>query len=152
MGDVIVDEQMQSLLVRANRSFVRYRGAYAKWSAMRGIGYNEMLVLYTIHESGFCTQKQICDSFLLPRQTIHNVISAMRKAGTICVSAENSVGHEKAFVLTPEGEKYAVPLMDDITSIEERAIETLGLKNFEKLAYLTECYESALNSAMEERK
>ena len=95
MGDVIVDEQMQSLLVRANRSFVRYRGAYAKWSAMRGIGYNEMLVLYTIHESGFCTQKQICDSFMLPRQTIHNVISAMRKAGTICVSAEHSVGPKK---------------------------------------------------------
>lgn len=147
-----MDEQMRGLLVRANRSFVRYRGAYAKWSAMRGIGYNEMLVLYTINESGFCTQKQICESFLLPRQTIHNVISAMRKAGTVCVSPEHSKGHEKAFVLTPDGEKYAKPLMEDLASIEEKAIENLGLENFEKLAYLTECYESALNSAMEERK
>lgn len=147
-----MDEQMRELLVRANRSFVRYRGAYAKWSAMRGIGYNEMLVLYTINESGFCTQKQICESFLLPRQTIHNVISAMRKAGTVCVSPEHSKGHEKAFVLTPDGEKYAKPLMEDLASIEEKAIENLGLENFEKLAYLTECYESALNLAMEERK
>lgn len=147
-----MDEQMRELLVRANRSFVRYRGAYAKWSAMRGIGYNEMLVLYTINESGFCTQKQICESFLLPRQTIHNVISAMRKAGTVCVSPEHSTGHEKAFVLTPDGEKYAKPLMEDLASIEEKAIENLGLENFEKLAYLTECYESALNLAMEERK
>lgn len=147
-----MDEQMRELLVRANRSFVRYRGAYAKWSAMRGIGYNEMLVLYTINESGFCTQKQICESFLLPRQTIHNVISAMRKAGTVCVSPEHSAGHEKAFVLTPDGEKYAKPLMEDLASIEEKAIENLGLENFEKLAYLTECYESALNLAMEERK
>lgn len=147
-----MDEQMRELLVRVNRSFIRYRGAYAKWSAMRGIGYNEMLVLYTINESGFCTQKQICESFLLPRQTIHNVISAMRKAGTVCVSPKHSAGHEKAFVLTPDGEKYAKPLMEDLASIEEKAIENLGLENFEKLAYLTECYESALNLAMEERK
>lgn len=50
------------------------------------MNYHEMLVLYTIRESGFCTQKQVSDSFLLPRQTVHNVISGMRQRGC-CKSA-----------------------------------------------------------------
>ena len=43
-----------------------------------------MLVLYTIREFGFCTQKQICDSYLLPRQTVNHVISEMKKDGILC--------------------------------------------------------------------
>lgn len=49
-----------------NRAIIKARGIYSEWSARHGISYHEMLVLYTIREFGFCTQKQICDSYLLP--------------------------------------------------------------------------------------
>ena len=58
-----------------NRAIIKARGIYSEWSARHGISYHEMLVLYTIREFGFCTQKQICDSYLLPRQTMNNVIT-----------------------------------------------------------------------------
>ena len=38
---------------------------------MYNISYNEMLVLYTLREFDFCTQKQIYDSYMLPRQAIN---------------------------------------------------------------------------------
>lgn len=45
---------------------------------MYNISYNEMLVLYTLREFDFCTQKQIYDSYMLPRQAINYTILFMR--------------------------------------------------------------------------
>ena len=56
-----MDDKTQKILNDANRSVIQYRGMYAKWCAMHGVGYNEMLVFYTIREFGYCTQKQICE-------------------------------------------------------------------------------------------
>ena len=72
-----------------------------------------MLVLYTIREFGFCTQKQICDSYLLPRQTVNHVISEMKKDGILVADLEKSTGKEKALVLTPEGGKIIIFVKPD---------------------------------------
>ena len=77
-----------------NRAIIKARGIYSEWSARHGISYHEMLVLYTIREFGFCTQKQICDSYLLPRQTMNNVITRMRKDGLLEYSSVHSIGRE----------------------------------------------------------
>ncbi len=70
------------------------------WSASQGISYNEMLVLYTIREHSFCTQqKQICDSYIIPRQTINNVIGNMQKSGFLEISRKNCIGREEGFYL-----------------------------------------------------
>ena len=45
---------------------------------MYNISYNEMLVLYTLREFDFCTQKQIYDSYMLPRQAMSYTNSFMR--------------------------------------------------------------------------
>ena len=60
-----MDKKKQQLFDGINRAIIKFRGIYSEWSNRPGISYNEMLVLYTIRESGFCTQKQICDNYLL---------------------------------------------------------------------------------------
>ena len=75
-----------NLINDINRAIIQIRGIYSAWSAEHGISYHEMLVIYTIREFGFCTQKQICDSYLLPRQTINNVITGLRKKGVLVYS------------------------------------------------------------------
>ena len=45
------------LLGDINRAVIQFRGVYSAWSKKHGISYNEMLVLYTIRDNGFCTQK-----------------------------------------------------------------------------------------------
>lgn len=142
-----MDPKRQCVLTRANYSVIKMRGVYAKWAAMHGINYNQVLVLYTIRESGFCTQKQVCSNFLLPPQTIHNVISAMRKDGLLRISPENCTGREKAFVLTEKGAEYAAPFMDELSRIEERAIDMLGQYKLEMMAQLVEEYTAALAAA-----
>jgi len=143
-----MDKNTLSLLNDVNRAIIKFRGIYSQWSNAHGISYNEMLVLYTIREKGFCTQKQICDSYLLPRQTMNNVITGMRENGLLELSPENSVGREKAFVLTEKGEAYAQPLLDSMNSFEEQAVALLGDEKLAALTALMLEYDQALGQAI----
>ena len=141
--------QTREPLVEANLAIIKFRGAYARWSALHHMNYNEMLVLYTIRESGYCTQKQICTDFLLPAQTIHNVISGMRRAGLLRICEEHCSGHEKAFVLTEAGQAYAQPVMDNLLAVEEDAIAAMGTEKLQAIASLMTAYNEALIHAMQ---
>ncbi len=144
-----MSESTKELLARINREVIRYRGVYARWSTLRGVSYNEMLILYTLQESGSFTQKQLSDNFRLPRQTVHNVVSGMRREGLLKVSPEHSKGREKAFVLTEKGKQYADPLMNDLTAIEEKAVERLTPEKLQILSDLLASYSEALNEELD---
>lgn len=138
------------LLGDVNRAIIKFRGAYSEWSSKHGISYNEMLVLYTIRENSYCTQKQICESYLLPKQTIHNVITRMRKAGYLIRDESRSSRREKAFVLSQEGSAYAASFMESLDLMENRALETLGIEKLQALTQLVQEYGMALHQALAE--
>ena len=147
-----MDRESLRLINGINKAIIQCRGVYSAWSSAHGVSYHEMLVLYTIREYGYCTQKLICDSYLLPKQTIHNTISAMRENGTLVYDAERSKGREKAFVLTEKGEAYAAELLRSLDVIEEHALAELGKEKLRTLTELLFTFDSALNTALEETK
>ncbi len=138
-----------SLLREIDQAIIKLRGVYSLWARDQGISYNEMLVFYAIREHGFCTQKQICDNYLIPRQTMNNIMARFHNAGVLEISRELSRGREKAFVLTEKGRSYAACLMQSLERVEAQAVETLGR---EKLQIMTESmrqYEEVLSALME---
>lgn len=147
-----MDRESLNLLNGINRAIIKFRGIYSMWSSEHRISYHEMLVLYTIREHGFCTQKQICDSYLLPKQTINNVISTMRKDGILEYDTVHSKGREKAFVLSEKGESYAAPFLMSLNTVENRALERLGKEKLQTLTDLLLEYDQALNCALEESR
>ncbi len=147
-----MQKETLTLLNDVNRAIIKFRGIYSKWSNLHGISYHEMLVLYTIREKGFCTQKQICDSYILPRQTMNNVITAMRKSGLLEYSREASGGREKAFVLSEQGEAYAAPFLASLDTVESEAVKRLGADKLHALTELLLEYDEALCNALEEKR
>lgn len=145
-----MEKQKKQLIDQVNRAIIKFRGIYSEWSSRHSISYNEMLVLYTIREFGFCTQKQICDSYLLPKQTVNNVIAALRTAQLLEYSEEYSRGREKAFVLTEKGRDYAAPFLASLDGVEERALELLGEDKLRTLTALLLEYDRTLGLAMDE--
>ncbi len=137
------------LLGDINRAVIQFRGVYSAWSKKHGISYNEMLVLYTIRDNGFCTQKQICDHYLLPRQTINHVIAEMRKRELLILSPENCIGREKAFVLTEKGKGYAAPLLESLSRIEIETIERVGYENICAMTKAMMSFDDTLRAVME---
>lgn len=147
-----MDRESLRLINDVNKAIIQCRGVYSAWSSAHGISYHEMLVLYTIREYGYCTQKMICDSYILPKQTIHNVISAMRESGMLVYDAERSKGREKAFALSGKGEAYAAELLRSLDVIEEHALAALGEEKLRTLTELLFAFDSALNTALEETR
>lgn len=143
-----MEKDVQSLLYRLNRAIMQFRGCYAEWAHRHGISYNEMLVLYAMRDVGFVTQKQICDGYLLPRQTINHVITLMRERGLLQISAEHSVGREKAFVLTQKGWQYAMPLFEAMDGVEALAVEGMGKERIGEIIKLLTQYNRLLEKAL----
>lgn len=144
-----MDIKTLNLLNEVNRAIIQFRGIYSRWSAEYNISYNEMLVLYTIRENGYCTQKQICDSYLLPRQTINNVITGMRKNGILEPDKAHTSGREKAFRLSKYGKEYAKPLIEAMNEFEEKAVHIIGTDKLKTLTKLMTEYDSALINAFD---
>lgn len=129
-----MSKSAQQLHNEVNRAIIKCRGVYAAWSKAHNISYNTMLVLYTIREYGHCTQKQLCDSYRLPRQTMNNIFTGMRNDGILTVDKDLSCGREKAFVLTEQGSIYAENLLRSLNELEAKAAERMGE---EKLCAMT---------------
>ena len=147
-----MDQKTKALWDQISRAIIKYRGIYAAWSKKHEISYNEMLVFYTIRDEGFCTQKQICDSYLLPRQTINYVFAKLYADGIIEVSAGHSIGREKAFILTEQGRAYAAPLIESLNRMEEKAVALMGNEQLRAMNKLVQTFDFALNAALEEER
>lgn len=145
-----MNKQTHELLDNVNRAVIKVRGVYSSWSKKHGIGYNEMLVLYTLRDNGFCSQKMICDSYLLPKQTVNNVIKGMVKDGRLIASPENNLGREKAYVLSKKGSEHAKPLLASLNRLEEKAVKTMNCERIQLMTKLLLEYNGVLNAALAE--
>ena len=147
-----MDKESLELTNGINHAVIKLRGLYSAWSGAHGISYHEMLVLYTIREHGFCTQKRVCESYLLPKQTINNVMKSMRGRMLIEPDEQHSVGREKAFRLTESGIAYAAPLLESLDAAESSALEAVGGDRLRLLTDLLLEYDLALSRSIAETR
>ena len=140
----------ESLASELNRAVIKYRSVYSAWAKKHGVSYNKMLVIYTAQDNGFCTQKQICESYLLPKQTVNHVFVSMLADGELTESPENNSGREKAYQLTEKGKTLAVPLLSSVGEIEEKAAQDMGIEKLRELTALISEYGNLLSNALKE--
>ena len=133
-----------------NRAVITYRSVYSAWAKEHGVSYNKMLVIYTAQDNGFCTQKQICESYLLPKQTVNHVFVSMLADGELAESPENNSGREKAYELTEKGKELAKPLLESIGRVEEKAAIDMGIEKMRELTALISEYGNLLSNALKE--
>ena len=145
---VCMNKESIRLMNQINTGIIKCRNVYASWAKMHNISYHEMLVFYTIREYGYCSQKQICDSYILPKQTIHNVISKMLKKGLLVY--EKDSGKEKIYKLSPLGKKHYDDLLKPLNVLEDNAIKAMGKDKMNKLINLLLEFDKSLNDSLRE--
>ena len=143
-------DQTQQLHNRVNHAIIKCRGVYLQLAKRSGVNYNRMLVFYTICDYGFCTQKQMCEQYLLPRQTMNNIVSALCRAGLLTEDLTQRQGREKAYVLTAAGAAYSARHLASLNAVEERAAQVFGQERIRAMADLVMEYDRALEDALEE--
>lgn len=145
-----MDKQIQQLYSKVNHAIIKCRGVYSWWSKLTGVNYNRMLVFYTIRDYGYCTQKQMCNQYLLPRQTMNNIVAALCREGLLTEDPARRQGREKAYVLTAAGVEYSTQHLASLNAVENRAAQIFGRERISAMADLVLEYDRALETALEE--
>ena len=145
-----MNKQIQQLHDNVNHAIIKCRGIYSQWAKKCGSSYNRMLVFYTIREYGYCTQKQMCDQYLLPRQTMNNVVASLCQEGLLAEDPARRQGREKAYVLTTEGQDHSARMLASLNAMEERAAQIIGQERIRTMTALVMEYDRALETALGE--
>jgi DNA-binding MarR family transcriptional regulator len=145
-----MDSQIQHLHDNVNHAIIKCRGIYSQWAKKIGSSYNRMLVFYTIREDGYCVQKEMCDHYLLPRQTMNNIVAALVREGLLKEDPAHRQGREKAYVLTEAGEEYSSRMLASLNAVEEHAAQIIGQERIQIMTSLLLEYDHALETALEE--
>ena len=145
-----MDKQIQQLHDNVNHAIIKCRGIYSQWAKKCGSSYNRMLVFYTIREYGYCIQKQMCDQYLLPRQTMNNIVASLCQEGLLVEEPARRQGREKAYVLTAAGQDYSDRMLASLNTMEERAAQIIGQERIRTMTALVLEYDCALEAALGE--
>lgn len=99
---------------------------YRIWAKKHQLNYNALVILYTLNDYKTCTQKQICEWWALPKQTVHGILSDFEKSGYISITANEKNKRERHITFTKDGEIYAFSILHKLHRMEENAMEKLG--------------------------
>lgn len=131
-----MNEEIRLLMSNVNTSIIQIRGAYAMWAKVHGLNYHEVLIFYAMRDNEECTQKQIADSYRLPKQTVNNIITSLKKAGYIELVSGKKNAKEKVLTLTEKGNAYYQQLMEPIMEFETLASEKMGIEQIRQMTAL----------------
>lgn len=117
-----IREQIQLVNVALSSTLDLYR----IWAKKYQLNYNTLVILYTLYDYKECTQKQICDWWALPKQTVHGILRDFEKKGYITISANTKNKRERIIVFTKSGEIFARDILEKLHQMEESAMYKLG--------------------------
>lgn len=121
---------------------------YEDYARKSGISYNSLYILNAIQQIKDCTQKQICEKTLLPKQTVNNVVTAFYKNGYIELREFPENRRIKTIHLTEKGRQYADELIPHIHQADKVAMEVLTEEEQDTLLSLMDTYVSAFRKEM----
>lgn len=99
---------------------------YGRWAKKQGLNYTSLMILYTMHRKENCTQKQICDEWLIPKQTVNTVCLELKERGYLTFETIPNNKRGKIIKFTDSGRSYADKLLNPLYDIEERAMQKMG--------------------------
>ncbi len=121
---------------------------YEDYARKSGISYNSLYILNAILYTENCTQKQICEKTLLPKQTVNNVVTSFFKNGYVELKEFPENRRIKTIHLTEKGMQYAETLIPHIHKADCKAMEALSEEQQDTLLQLMDIYVSTFRKEM----
>lgn len=122
---------------------------YRLWAKKCNISYNALIVLYTLDDYGVCTQKQICEWWALPKQTVHGILLDFEKKGYLKTETNLENRRERLISFTEEGAAFSQSVLSGLHRMESRAMQQLGEERSQQLIDCTMGYCNLLRKEIE---
>lgn len=104
----------------------RINEIYRVWALEHNTNDTTLFILYVIDASSSnCTQNEIGNKLLLPKQTVSLVLSGLEKKGYIFREANPKDRRNKIVKLTEQGAQYAKIILNELRSMEIQAFTNI---------------------------
>lgn len=127
-----------------------WNASYEEYAKSVGLSYTSLNVLSSIAHTENCTQKMLCESCFLPKQTVNAIVTSFYKKGWLRMEELPEDRRNKILRFTPEGRAAADRLLDRPRKSEWCAMESLTEEERQALLSLTKRYVAACKQAMKE--
>lgn len=125
-------------------SWFEMNSIYHIWAKRHGIQDTTLFVLYVINNTvPYCTQSQICNKLLLPKQTVSQILSGLEKEGYIIKEPNTKDRRNKIIKFTEKGINFATPILDELKLSE---IESFNQISQEQRRTIVESFKLLSNS------
>ena len=125
---------------------------YTRWAARCGIGYPELMVLYSLKTGTGLTQRQITEEIGLVKATVNTVIRNLKKRGFVILDPCRHDRREKLVLLTEQGKQYADNIIDPLLAAEERISGKIGNERMEQTIGTMELFNLLFEKELKERE
>ncbi len=119
-------------------------GFYTEYAKEKSVKPNLLWILYALNDGEEHSQKEICDTWDLPRTTINTIIKELEADGYVFLSQIIGEKRELSVKLTDEGKEYASSMLQELYEIEEKVYESIkngGLLNKKLNELLNKLYD-----------
>lgn len=132
-------QQMEAI----NTYMCQSTALYGEWAKQRGMSYNMFMVLYALDMANPCTQKQISENWMIPKQTVNTIVKDLERRGLLRFEMGQDQ-KEKQVCFTEEGQAFAKELLEEMYQMEDRVMERMGPEACEMLLKSERAFAEAL--------
>ncbi|MBQ2861271.1 MAG: MarR family transcriptional regulator [Oscillospiraceae bacterium] len=95
--------------------------------------YYEFSIIYELCQREKLRQKDICEAYSYPKQSINRVAINLKEKGIIDFIPSEKDKREKEIVLTEKGKEFAEKNFTELFEMEKRVFEKIGKDAMEKM-------------------
>lgn len=108
------------------RLFFRGNRLYETYARTHGTTLQALFMLRLLEASPEgLSQRDICESLSLPKQTVSRVLAALEREGRASYVTPEADGRQKLWSLTPQGVEYARKVVGGLESIELACMDAM---------------------------
>lgn len=123
---------------------------YCKWAEHCGINYTTLMTLYGLDIHGNMTQKDICNFYGFPKQTVNGIVHDLLNNGYVELKTNPKDKREKLILLTQAGETYAKGLLAPLYRAEQYVFSVIGDERISQMLDTIDIFHTLLERQLEE--
>lgn len=100
-------------------------GLYAEYARSSGVKENLLWILYALNDGKLHSQKEICETWDLPRSTVNTIMKELESDGHVELTQIKGEKRELHVILTKKGLDYASNLLSGLYEIERKTYDEL---------------------------
>lgn len=143
-------QEIRRQLREFNTILKETNAAYNELAKQNGLSNCAFWLMYSIREGdGKCTQKDLCDQWILSKQTVNSALKGLAKNGYIALKLSEGDKRNKYITLTDKGIKFAHENIDIVFELEQLAFQKMSVTERAAMVESTRKYQELFRAEVE---